>query len=306
MSSDFDNLCRICLENADIEETFKKLLINNISVLKIMENILYSCDFINIQGFPERICSKCLSILKQAHILNEKCLQSETRLKEMLTDELIVKEEHLDPEEVDMNEDPDLKNIKVVNIQILDESFTTTTTLIPEESSISLTNSKKHKCSHCDKSFDRLCRLSRHMKLHDSTSKPFACEAEGCYSRFQTPQALERHQIIHSGLTEKINEEKVHKCIVCSKEFQIQEALASHMKKHKDILDQIEFECSICNEKFKKLIELTRHSKTHPENKTHKCLICSKTFSQGSHLIDHLNRHNNLRPHVCEICNKGN
>lgn len=291
MSSDFNNLCRICLEQTEVEESFRNLIVNNISVIKIMEKILYSCDFQNIEGFPEKICSKCLSILEQAYLLNEICLQSESRLKEMLTDEFIIKEEHLDPEEGDMNENP---APKVVNIQILDESTS-------GESS-----TKKHKCSYCDKKFDKLCRLSRHLKLHDSVSRPYPCEAEGCFSRFQTPQALKRHQIIHSGMTLKINEEKVHKCIVCEKEFQIQEALASHMKKHKDILDQIEFECSICAEKFKKLNELTRHSKTHPENKTHKCLICSKTFSQGSHLIDHLNRHNNLRPHVCEICNKGN
>lgn len=77
------------------------------------------------------------------------------------------------------------------------------------------------------------------------------------------------------------------------------------MRVHKDVLNQLEFPCTLCDQVFKKLNDLTRHRRKHPENKSHQCTICSKMFSQGSHLIDHLNRHNNLRPHVCHICNKG-
>lgn len=157
----------------------------------------------------------------------------------------------------------------------------------------------------CLKLFEKPSKLVRHEQTHDVNKKPFACEELGCFQRFLTDASLKRHAILHSGMTIKVQEEKTYECVVCSKQFQMQEALASHMRTHKDVMSQLEFPCSLCDQVFKKLNDLTRHSRKHPENKSHKCLICSKMFSQGSHLIDHLNRHNNLRPHVCHVCNKG-
>lgn len=164
---------------------------------------------------------------------------------------------------------------------------------------------KKHQCKTCLKLFEKPSKLMRHEQTHDVNKKPFACEEPGCFQRFLTDASLKRHAILHSGMTIKVQEEKTYECVVCSKQFQMQEALASHMRTHKDVMAQLEFPCSLCDQVFKKLNDLTRHSRKHPENKSHKCLICSKMFSQGSHLIDHLNRHNNLRPHVCHVCNKG-
>lgn len=166
------------------------------------------------------------------------------------------------------------------------------------------TPGKRHRCETCEKTFEKPSKLARHVKTHDVNKKPFACEFKGCFQRFQTDASLKRHGILHSGMTIKVSEEKSYQCVVCSKLFPVQEALASHMRVHKDVMETLEFPCPLCSEVFKKMNDLTRHSRKHPENKCHKCLICSKMFSQGSHLIDHLNRHNNLRPHVCHVCNK--
>lgn len=262
--------------------------------------------------------------MTRAYKLNEQAQESESQLKHLLAPSCtIVKEEKIDSdedgtkfkleqEEYEMTEDSYHVNVKcdeeiiepeidINDAEEEDESSDEKGATKRKKKKIPL---KKHQCEICLKMFEKPSKLARHIQTHDVNKKPFACEIPGCFQRFLTDASLKRHAILHSGMTIKVHEEKTYECIVCLKEFQVQEALASHMRTHKDVMDQLEFPCPLCNEVFKKLNDLTRHSRKHPENKSHKCLICSKMFSQGSHLIDHLNRHNNLRPHVCHVCNK--
>lgn len=113
-----------------------------------------------------------------------------------------------------------------------------------------------------------------------------------------------RHAIIHSDLiTPPLVPEKFI-CIVCSQGFPTQETKTAHLKTHKQELKEMDFQCDLCPKIFKKLVDLTRHSKTHMENRQHKCNVCNKLFARGSSLIDHLNQHKGLRPHQCDICQK--
>jgi C2H2-type zinc finger/Zinc finger, C2H2 type len=267
---------------------------------------------------------ECIDTLTRAYKLNEISVESEMQLKHLIPTgscETIVKEEKIDSDDdntkfkleqedyemtaeyhVDVKCDEDLIEPEIdINDDVYEESSDEKETLKMKKKK---TPPKKHQCPTCLKLFEKPSKLARHVQTHDVNKKPFACEVIGCFQRFLTDASLKRHAILHSGMTIKVHEEKTYECIVCLKEFKVQEALASHMRTHKDVMDQLEFPCPLCNEVFKKLNDLTRHSRKHPENKSHKCLICSKMFSQGSHLIDHLNRHNNLRPHVCHVCNK--
>lgn len=297
-----ENLCKLCLNESSLDGNLSELVISETPVLNIVEKIIYKLEWTDDVIFPDKICSECLEIVKSVHQLNVKCLESDVRLKKFIEtndeSEILVEEIVTVVTEDDDGQEQNLERKSKATKSDVDAA--------QQPESVNETISEdEHKCQHCNKTFDKASRLLRHIKIHDSTRKAFACQAEGCFARFTTPESLMRHEIIHSGMTIKINEEKLHECVVCNKEFLIQEALASHMKTHRDVLDDIEFQCSLCTSKFRKLNDLARHAKTHPENKSYKCLICAKTFSQGSHLIDHLNRHNNLRPHVCKICNKG-
>lgn len=278
-------MCKLCLNECDLDGNLSELVINDIPVLNILEKIIYNLNWTEIVVFPNKICSECLRIVENVHQLNEKCLGSDTRLKKLLaTDEdgeIIVQEvvtvleddgQILEIEKIDAAERKTEMSLNDSNAQQLELSSVKVATVEEDEYE---EPRGRHKCQHCNKAFDEASKLSRHIK------------------------------IIHNMT---IKEEKFHKCVVCDKEFSNQEAFAYHMKTHKDVIDKNEFQCLFCTEKFRKLNDLTSHAKTHPENKScksYKCLICSKTFTQGSHLIDHLNRHNNLRPHVCKICSKG-
>lgn len=167
-------------------------------------------------------------------------------------------------------------------------------------------NSSVHQCSECDKSFDKLSRLQRHAKIHNTDGKPWSCES--CSQRFANLPNLLRHQIKHSNemamnTTIINNKPDSFHCNECQKVFNKQESLASHMKMHKS--DQKEYFCEFCPKSFSKMNKLTRHAKIHDEMKSHKCNICDRTFALGGQLIDHMNKHKNLKPHVCSYCNKG-
>lgn len=171
-----------------------------------------------------------------------------------------------------------------------------------------------HKCTICNKTFDKAYRLLRHSTVHNATGKPYECEI--CKFRFATDSRLIRHKIKHTDLLQPKNENiggsKVFPCLHCTREFTKIESLSSHLKVHKQqtgtenaSAEDKEFLCEFCPKKFPKLNLLTRHLKIHDEIKAHKCNVCDRTFALGGQLIDHMNKHKGVRPHVCTYCNKG-
>ena len=314
-----DEVCRICLKNAEELEPIFDFLFEDIPIVEIIRKVCYDIRFIpksSENHLPTNICLDCIETLCKAHKLNETCMNSELELKRLLllpsesvkietfdVEDSCVKQEEIEIEiDYDTQDNCEIKENETADETEPDKDFHENS---DDNEKLKKKTVKRHKCSICLKLFEKPSKLARHLKTHDVNKKPFACEEPGCFQRFLTDASLKRHGILHSGMTVKLFEDKNYECVVCSKVFQVQEALASHMRTHKDD-DKLEFSCNLCDKVFKKLNDLTRHSRKHPENKSHKCLICSKMFSQGSHLIDHLNRHNNLRPHVCHLCNKGN
>lgn len=322
MDFEVEKVCRVCLKVSEELEPIFGFYFDNVPIIDILKKVCYDISFIPKSSetqLPTNLCLECIETLCKAYELNKTCSNSEIHLKQLflIPYDSFVKIENLDDlsvkhEEIVIEVDHDIDN----HSEIRDEE--TADEIEPakeieessdvdeedEQSKKRRVVMKNHQCSICLKLFEKPSKLARHLKTHDVNKKPFACEEPGCFQRFLTDASLKRHAILHSGMTVKLFEDKTYECVVCMKVFPVQEALASHMRSHKDD-DKLEFTCKICDKVFKKLNDLTRHSRKHPENKSHKCLICSKMFSQGSHLIDHLNRHNNLRPHVCHVCNKG-
>lgn len=314
-----DKVCRICLKGSEELEPIFGFQFEDVPILDIIQKVCYDIRIVpklSEKRLPTNLCLDCVETLCRAHKLNRTCTESELQLKRLnlIPSDSPVKTESFDWDDLNVKHE-DIEIDHDLELEAKDEE--TADEFEPEkdveESSgaddeqkpkKSKTVKKNHQCSTCLKLFEKPSKLARHLKTHDVNKKPFACEEPGCFHRFLTDASLKRHAILHSGMTLKLFEDKTYECVVCTKVFQVQEALASHMRTHKDD-DKLEFACNLCDKVFKKLNDLTRHSRKHPENKSHKCLICSKMFSQGSHLIDHLNRHNNLRPHVCHICNKG-
>ncbi|KAI0670027.1 hypothetical protein C8Q78DRAFT_160837 [Trametes maxima] len=116
-------------------------------------------------------------------------------------------------------------------------------------------------CSACDKSYLRETHLQAHARTHlPSSSKPFACEEDGCGKRFWTAQHLRVHTELHMG-------EKPFKCneTECSASFSKHHQLREHISTTHFPLGTKPYRCDhpSCSKSFATNQKLTAHVKTH-------------------------------------------
>ena len=60
--------------------------------------------------------------------------------------------------------------------------------------------------------------------------------------------------------------------------------------------------CNYCNYTSPKKYLLTRHMKTHSDERPHKCHICDRGFKTVASLQNHINTHTGVHPHKCKEC----
>lgn len=60
--------------------------------------------------------------------------------------------------------------------------------------------------------------------------------------------------------------------------------------------------CNYCNYTSPKRYLLTRHMKTHSEERPHKCEVCERGFKTLASLQNHVNTHTGTKPHRCKEC----
>lgn len=293
-----DNSCRICLQEYIAMESIFEVLIYNQKLVKVLISLVPTLQIAQNDGLSDKICLECKEKTVAAYKLQQQCLRSDQNIRNILKTpvELDVVKEETEPGDFDVGE---------LTQFIISDAIPNQTIEEPTPLKKTARLPRLYPCEVCAKTFLKPSKLLRHSKVHDAVKRPFECLK--CHQRFTTQQLLVRHEVLHSDLVtvagEKIKVEN-YSCLICSREFSSQEAVASHMKTHKEELKDKSFACDVCNKIFTKLNDLTKHAKTHSEIKTHQCNICQKFFSRGSQLIDHLNRHQGIRPHKCQICSK--
>lgn len=60
--------------------------------------------------------------------------------------------------------------------------------------------------------------------------------------------------------------------------------------------------CNYCNYTTHKKYLLSRHMKSHSEDRPHRCGICERGFKTAASLQNHVNTHSGVRPHPCKLC----
>ncbi|RUS88337.1 hypothetical protein EGW08_003908, partial [Elysia chlorotica] len=60
--------------------------------------------------------------------------------------------------------------------------------------------------------------------------------------------------------------------------------------------------CDYCDYTSSKRYLLTRHMKSHSDERPHKCHECHRGFKTPASLINHVNTHTGTRPHKCKTC----
>lgn len=150
--------------------------------------------------------------------------------------------------------------------------------------------------------------------LHELTCKSCGFVSDSLSNLFQ-----------HNDECKKL--EKIYECSICGKQCKMKKDMKQHMIVH---LDERPFSCDICNFKFKRQFQLTKHkSIVHLQSKKEickicgwvtkskkklalhrkicttsvlQCDICKKMFGAKSSLEYHLKAHSSERPFPCDIC----
>ena len=62
------------------------------------------------------------------------------------------------------------------------------------------------------------------------------------------------------------------------------------------------FTCNYCNYSTPKRYLLSRHMKSHSDDRPHKCSVCERGFKTQASLLNHVNTHTGTKPHQCKYC----
>ncbi|XP_068156601.1 serendipity locus protein H-1 [Drosophila tropicalis] len=178
-----------------------------------------------------------------------------------------------------------------------------------------------YKCNECQREFDLLAGLKKHLKTHrsgegrkdtwkkcpdcgkclklgsmwmhrkiHSDNKKYQCDI--CGQKFVQKINLTHHARIHSS-------EKPYECPECQKRFQERSHLQRHQKYHAQTRS---YRCEKCGKMYKTERCLKVHNLVHLEQRPFACNVCDKSFISNSKLKQHSNIHTGMRPFKCNYC----
>jgi len=91
-----------------------------------------------------------------------------------------------------------------------------------------------------------------------------------------------------------------HMCNYCNYTTPKRYLLSRHMKSHSE---ERPHKCSVCERGFKTLASLQNHVNTHTGTKPHRCKYCEANFTTSGELVRHVRyRHTHEKPHACQDC----
>lgn len=91
-----------------------------------------------------------------------------------------------------------------------------------------------------------------------------------------------------------------HSCSYCRYSTNKRYLLSRHLKSHSE---ERPFKCSVCERGFKTYASLHNHSNTHTGTRPHRCKQCDSCFTTSGELVRHVRyKHTHEKPHKCTEC----
>ncbi|XP_059046681.1 gastrula zinc finger protein XlCGF57.1-like [Achroia grisella] len=334
--------------NTSLMDLFQPLHYDNIApvhnVLMECTGMQVSKD----DGLPQKICDDCLKMIKSMYSFREQALLAEAKLKKIISIQNVkgeeikteVKSEVVDDFDANLDSfllDSDFPKEEVEDYhqhnnvadvcseidlpknEYTDDTFDGDFALsennfnleqysTSRESDSSKKSRKKFSCSICNKQYNKISSLNKHLTKHKPLNK-LRCNI--CDKDFETETLLVEHTLSHSEeLTIKTdtNEDKIYKCPNCDLKYSKRRSLSMHLKRHKgenSHSNKKRYVCDMCHKDFAMKSLLKRHMQLHSKEKVVKCTICSKSYYRQDQFLEHMKKHNGIKPHVCSYCNKG-
>ncbi|XP_049699229.2 myoneurin isoform X3 [Helicoverpa armigera] len=217
----FYDLCRLCLENAGVDDMFTKA--------DLVEDILL-CTGVNVtsqENLPRKICGKCLEIVVNARQLRDLAMANDRHLSSLFDDgdSIIVgfnkNQCESAPKKLTVRKDLFDSSVAVISSTKDDKSEAEVKQQLKVKMKRIKTESGdsfNYVCDVCHKEFNAWKKYYLHQKTHN---RSIFCPLDGCGKKFATKGDLEKHVRTHTG-------EKPFKCDLCDKRFAQRGSLKSH------------------------------------------------------------------------------
>uniref|UniRef100_A0A182P2N4 Protein krueppel n=1 Tax=Anopheles epiroticus TaxID=199890 RepID=A0A182P2N4_9DIPT len=292
----YDNVCRFCLSSDDCMPLFINSIINQ-RLIEAVDVLLLKVD--EHDGLPNCVCACCHQRMADFARFEATALEAYNMLRSILTDTAKNDESEKDNEDSsdDVNLAPQLTRTeeeavqkKLTSVQGAESIILEIESVVKSETTCPESKARQKKaCPVCGK---LVSQISKHIPVHGSKTKHYACEQ--CDKRFANQTTLRKHLKIHRNV-------RNYRCEHCEASFCDRSSLRYHLAKHRGVAA---FQCEFCDRGFYTSSQLRQHQNLAHRERKFRCDVCGQMFLLKHHLMEHAQLHSDGRPHECDLCGK--